>query len=254
MEKTLHLLISENGAANLVRVIIPEGYSVNDIAYRLDKLGLVNHAEFSNYVHKKAKDELKERFTFLKKAPVQTIEGYLFPDTYFLERTSSYKKIITAMLYEYEKQIIPLWEKAKSQKGSPKSRFNMHQVSIIASLIEKEARLVDEMPVISSVFYNRLKKKMLLASDPTVVYAMGKQYKKRVLYKDTRVDSPYNTYKYTGFPPSPIASFGVAAFKASLSPSQTNYYFFFANKGGSHTFTSTYEDHLRLQKKKRTRG
>jgi UPF0755 protein len=251
LSKILTLLLTENGVANLVRVVIPEGYSVNDIAYRLDKLGLVDYKSFANYVHNDAKDELKTQYTFLNNIPVKTIEGYLFPDTYFFEKNISKKRIVVTMLNEFNKKIIPLWKNQPKTKGSPKGRFNMHQVATVASIIEKEARLITEMPIISSVFYNRLKKKMLLGSDPTVVYAMGKRYKERVLYRDTKVDSPYNTYKYTGFPPSPIASFGVAAFKASLSPKKTNHYFFFANKNGSHTFTSTYKDHLRLQRQKK---
>lgn len=249
MVKLLNVLVTENGIANLVRVVIPEGFSVNDIAHRLGKLNMVNEQDFSTYVHNHAKADLIQDFPFLSQIPVSTLEGYLFPDTYFFDKNANKKQIVRAMLREFEKQIMPLWEANTAPKDSPKARFNMHQVATIASLIEKEARLRTEMSTISSVFYNRLKKKMLLGSDPTVVYAMGKRYKERVLYRDTRIDSPYNTYRYTGFPPSPISSFGVAAFKASLSPRQTNLYFFFANNDGSHTFTKTYKDHLRLQRK-----
>ncbi|RAP33342.1 endolytic transglycosylase MltG [Candidatus Marinamargulisbacteria bacterium SCGC AAA071-K20] len=250
LNKTLTLLITQNGVANLVRVVIPEGYSVNDIAHRLEKLGLTDYEEFSNYVHKSAKKDLIKDVPFLNDIPVKTLEGYLFPDTYFFEKNITKKRIVITMLREFERKILPLWAAQPKVEGSPKSRFNIHQVSTIASIIEKEARRVAEMPIISSVFYNRLKKKMLLGSDPTVVYAMGKRYKERVLYRDTRVDSPYNTYKYTGFPPSPISSFGVAAFKASLNPAKTNHYFFFAKKDGTHTFTPTYKEHLRLQRKR----
>ena len=106
------------------------------------------------------------------------------------------------------------------------------------------------MPLISSVFYNRLKKRMRLSSDPTVVYALGKSYKDRVYYKDTKVKSPYNTYKVWGLPPTPIASPGKKAFEAACYPLNSPYLFFVAKKDGSHFFSKTYKEHLAFQKKK----
>ena len=115
-------------------------------------------------------------------------------------------------------------------------------------MIEKESRVISEMPRISSVFYNRLRKRMRLSSDPTVVYALGKSYKDRVYYKDLKIKSPYNTYRVGGFPPSPIASPGQMAFKAACNPESTTFLFFVAMKDGRHYFSNTYQEHLAFQR------
>ena len=106
------------------------------------------------------------------------------------------------------------------------------------------------MPKMASVYYNRLKARTTLGADPTVVYGLGLTTKKLVTYADTKVDSPYNTYKHTGFPPTPVSSPGVAAFKAALSPAATSYMFFVAKRDGRHIFTRSYAEHLRVQRKK----
>jgi len=249
MIDNIQTLMTENGQADFVKVTIPEGFSINDIADRLESLGIVSANAFSTYAHVKAKADFAEKYPYLNSFNYTTLEGYLFPETYFISQGATPYQIVSIMLKEFDRRITPLWEAAEAPKGSPKQRFNFHQVLTIASLIEKEARIRSEMTTISSVFYNRLKKRMQLASDPTVVYALGKQYKKKVFYKDLKVDSPYNTYKYTGFPPTPIASIGDHAFKASLDPLSTPYYFFVANRDGSHHFTRTYQEHLNYQRK-----
>ena len=129
-------------------------------------------------------------------------------------------------------------------------KYSFHQLTTLASMIQKESRINSEMPRISSVFYNRLKKRMRLESDPTVVYALGKTYKDKVYYKDLETKSPYNTYRVGGFPPTPIASPGTKAFKAALNPETTPYLFFVAQKNGYHHFTKTYKEHLAIQRKK----
>ena len=245
-----YLLQHQTGTANLIKVVIPEGFSASDIGKRLEKHHLVKEKDFVNFVHQSAKSKFENTFPFLKNIPVTTIEGYLFPDTYHFSPHSSQETIVYTMLSRFKQVILPLWQADPAKPKSPKKRFNFHQVATLASLIEKESRQVVEMPRISSVFYNRLHKRMRLASDPTVVYALGKSYKKRVYYKDLKVDSPYNTYKYSGFPPSPIASFGKAAFHASLSPEKTDYLFFVATKDGYHHFSKTYKNHLAIQRKK----
>ena len=249
--KIAGVLQKESGAANLIRVTIPEGYNIWDIADVFQSKGLALSKEFSEYAHTKAKYEFQDEFKFLKIIPVDTIEGYLYPETYYFSPTSTIPALIRVMLVHFQKMALPAWESASVENGFPKSRFTFHQILTVASLIEKEARVQSEMPRISSVFYNRLKKRMPLASDPTIVYALGKSYKKKVYYKDLKIDSPYNTYRNSGFMPSPIASMGIKAIKASLAPEKTNYYFFVANKNGTHAFTETYKQHLRVQNKKR---
>ena len=246
----IHMLQTQSGMAHLLKVTIPEGLSIWDIEALLEKNNIVEKGVFSEYSHKKAKYDFLDRFEFLKDIPVDTVEGYLFPDTYFFEVGSEPKKVVFTMISEFEKQVIPLWETARTDKGSPKSRFSFHQILSIAALIEKEARISSEMRTISSVFYNRLKRRMPLASDPTVVYALGRSYKQKVYYKDLKIESPYNTYKYSGFTPSPIASMGKKAFAASLDPETTPFLFFVGNKDGSHSFSETYDEHLRIQRRK----
>jgi len=247
----IKLLQKSSGSYHLARVTIPEGYNIWEIAKVLDQKGVADYETIIDYWHVKAKVDFEDDYPFLKEIPVQTLEGYLYPETYYIPKGNNALKTLTRlMLTQFQRRIIPLWEKDPSVKGSPKARFSLHQVLTIGSLIEKEARLKSEMSLISSVFYNRLRRRMLLGSDPTVVYAMGKSYKKRVLYKDTKVESPYNTYKHTGFMPSPISSVSESAFKASLRPEKTNDLFFVANRDGSHIFTKTYKEHLHVQKQR----
>ena len=178
------------------------------------------------------------------------MEGFIYPDTYYFAKGETLYTICDTFFNQFKRVILPLWESAPSQKGTPKQRFNFYEVLTMASIVQKEARHTDEMPKISSVFYNRLKKMMPLGADPTVVYGLGLTTKKLVTYKDTRSTSPYNTYKVFGFPPTPIASPGKKAFIAAIKPLTTPYYFFVARKDGYHIFTKTYAEHLAVQRKK----
>ncbi|RAP33522.1 endolytic transglycosylase MltG [Candidatus Marinamargulisbacteria bacterium SCGC AG-410-N11] len=243
-------LINENGVAKLERVTIPEGFSVLQIEQLLKKKQLFKNINFSNYIHNIAKDKFMNEFEFLKGVPVKTIEGYLFPDTYFVDPNGKIEDLVRVMLNQFEKVMLPIYKNSKRYKNSPKTRFSFHQILTMASIIEKEAQIASEREIISAVYYNRLKRKKRLEADPTVIYALGKGYKKKVYYKDLKVKSPYNTYRNFGLPPSPIASPGLASLKASLFPAKVNYLFFVANSDGSHFFTKTYKDHLRVQKTK----
>lgn len=248
LRSLVHDLTQKNGVAEMVRITIPEGYAIQQIADLLAEKKLVSAEAFRAYAHHQAKADFQENMPFLKGNPVDTVEGYLFPETYYFpKRAATPKQVTGILLKEFQKRIVPLWEAAEASPGSPKQRFSFHHVLTVASLIEKEARKKEEMPTISAVFYNRLQKRMPLASDPTIVYALGQGYKQKVYYKDLKIDSPYNTYKYSGFPPSPIAAIGVDAFKASLNPEDSDYLFFVANPDGTHTFTKTYRDHLKVQ-------
>ena len=128
--------------------------------------------------------------------------------------------------------------------------MSIDQVVTLASIIEREARLDKERKIISGVFHNRLKKKMLLQSCATVQYLL-KEPKEELLYEDLEIDSPYNTYKYAGLPPGPIASPGLAAIEAALYPEDTDFLYFFALEDGSHVFTKTYNEHINTQNKYR---
>jgi len=241
-------LENENGAARLIRVTIPEGFTIWDIGYLLSKKKLVAADVFVDYAHHEARHDFEEEFPFLKTVPGDTIEGYLYPDTYLFSPGSPPKVIIRILLREFEKKIIPVWDRYNSIPLSNSESLNFHQTLTLASLIQKEAGNNTEMSMISSVFHNRLKKKMKLASDPTVVYALGQSHKERVLYKDLKVDSLYNTYKYAGLPPCPISTISLNSFCAALEPEKSDFLFFVADKEGAHIFTKTYKQHIQAQK------
>lgn len=245
---------TQTGYTNLVRVTIPEGWTINKIDKALSKSNITEENAFKTYIHTKAKADFITKYPFLEDAPTKNLEGYLYPDTYYFSKGQSPNSITNMILHQFNTQIMTQWNAANEEKGSPKSRFTFHEVLTLASIIQKEARHIEEMPVISSVFNNRLKKMMPLGADPTVVYAMGLERKDIVTYKDTKTISPYNTYQVSGFPPTPIASPGKDAFLAALNPADTDYYFFVANPDGSHSFTRTYKDHLKIQRVKNRKG
>jgi UPF0755 protein len=247
--KILDILLQKEGSTQLTRVTIPEGYDLIGISEELEKKGLVKKEDYYNFVQTKAKKLFLDKYKFLEMVPTSNLEGYLYPDTYFFSYGDTEEVITEQFLKQFQKKMMPVWDAASTLKGTPKARFNFHKVVTMASIIEKEAQVANERPIIASVYYNRLKKLMPLAADPTVVYGLGRSWKKIVTYKDLKVDSPYNTYKHAGFPPTPIASSGVAAFRAALAPAKTNYFFFVANNDGTHSFTRTYREHLNVQKK-----
>ncbi|HHW17624.1 MAG TPA: endolytic transglycosylase MltG [Firmicutes bacterium] len=165
------------------------------------------------------------------------LEGYLFPDTYYIRKGMSEKEIIALMLRRFSQVFTKeMREKARSMK------LSLHQVATLASLVEKEAVVDDERPIIAAVFLNRLRSGMKLDADPTVLYATGK-LRGTPLYKDLQVDSPYNTYKYPGLPPGPISNFGKASLEAVLNPANVDYLYFVSRNDGTHAFSRTLSEH-----------
>lgn len=239
------ILTEHTPYSRLVRVTIPEGFSLIQIADALDAKQLVASSDFVAYVRHDAKMELLSQFSWMVMVPTRNLEGVLYPDTYLFPPRASKQLIVKAMLTAFSRQMLPVWN-AASENGT----LNFYQTLVMASMIEKEAVVADEMPTIASVFYNRLDRSMPLASDPTVVYALGLSWKDTVLYRDLKVASPYNTYRNRGLPPTPIASPGVAAFRAALTPQTTEYLFFVASPTGNgrHIFTRTYREHLAAQR------
>jgi len=169
--------------------------------------------------------------------PTPTLEGYLFPDTYVFPDGTTARAAIRVMVERFERVWQPEWN-ARLQALA----MSRHDVMALASIVEKEARLPEERPVIAAVYLNRLKAGMLLQADPTVQYALGKHVA-RVLFKDLEVESPYNTYKHTGLPPGPIASPGKPAIVAALNPANVPYTYFVAHPDGHHEFTTNFAAH-----------
>jgi UPF0755 protein len=169
--------------------------------------------------------------------PTPTLEGYLFPDTYVFPDGTTARAAIRVMVDRFQRVWQPEWN-ARVQALA----MSRHDVMALASIVEKEARLPEERPVIAAVYLNRLKAGMLLQADPTVQYALGKHVA-RVLYKDLEVESPYNTYRHTGLPPGPIASPGKPSIVAALNPANVPYTYFVAHPDGHHEFTTNFAAH-----------
>lgn len=169
--------------------------------------------------------------------PTPTLEGYLFPDTYTFPPGATAREAVTAMVERFEAIWKPSWDSVARSMA-----LTRNDVMALAAIIEKEARLPEERPVISAVYHNRLKIGMRLQADPTVQYALGRHVE-RVLYKDLEIDSRYNTYRYAGLPPGPIASPGAASIEAALFPADVPYLYFVAHPDGHHEFRRTFEEH-----------
>lgn len=219
-----------------ISITIPEGYTVEQIATLVEKKGLTTKDKFLDY-----SKNLEIPFDYIEKGTDhRQLEGFLFPDTYSIPISWTEKEIINMLLNEFNKNWTEEFDNRAKELG-----FTPKEIITIASLIEREARVEKERPTISSVIHNRLKKGMLLQIDATVQYLLPEQ-KSRLLYKDLEVDSPYNTYKYAGLPPTPIAAPGLSCIKAALYPEKTDYYYYRtkAINNGEHNFSRTYEEHL----------
>lgn len=215
---------------------IPEGYTVEQIAEILEKEGYADKEKFLDLCKRG-----DFNFDFLAKtSDVRYIlEGYLFPDTYMVTAYVTEEEIIEMMLkrFELEMEVLDFEQKAR-ELG-----LSVHQAVTIASMIEREALIDSDRPIISSVIHNRLKRDMPLQIDATVLYALG-EHKEILLYKDLEVESPYNTYKVHTLPPGPIASPGSASLYAAINPEKTDFLYYVLKPDGSHAFSRTYSEHL----------
>jgi UPF0755 protein len=167
----------------------------------------------------------------------ETFEGYLFPETYFFPKQVSVEIIIATMVQRFWSVFTPPWQDRAKNLG-----FTVHQIVTLASIIEKETGASFERPIISSVFHNRLKKKMRLESDPTVIYGI-KNFNGNLTRQDLQTETPYNTYKIRGLPAGPIANPGRASLEAALYPENTAYIYFVSKKDSTHYFSTNLKEH-----------
>ncbi|MBI3583907.1 MAG: endolytic transglycosylase MltG [Nitrospinae bacterium] len=222
-------------------VTIPEGYNIFEIASLLNKKGLAEKEKFVL---------LAFNMDFIESLGIEAnnLEGYVFPDTYYIHKGMDESVIIKKMVDTFRKRV--LHEITDEYK---KTGLTMHQLITLASLIEKETGNEVEKPIISAVFHNRFKKRMRLQCDPTVIYALLLKglKEKKIIYdgnirkEDLSIDSPYNTYRYAGLPPGPIANPGKSSIHAAIHPSVSKYIYFVSKNDGSHHFSSTIEEHNR---------
>ncbi|MCM3785609.1 endolytic transglycosylase MltG [Neobacillus mesonae] len=229
----------------MLRFTIPEGYTLKQIAEKLEAEGITDSKIFMELVQD------KELFNDIPMVASITdnenyryvLEGYLFPDTYEMKKDSTAEDIIRRMLTEMQDRLdnIPNLDSKLKERG-----LTLHKLLTAASLIEREVVVDEERPLVAGVIYNRLEQGMRLEMDATVQYLLDKQ-KERLLYKDLEVESPYNTYRNKGLPPGPIASPSISAIEAALAPKASNYLFYVTKKDGSseHLFAETYEEHLK---------
>jgi len=213
---------------------IPEGFTIDQIAAFLEKNNLASAAKYKafaagyapyNYISPAANAKYKA-------------EGFVFPDTYRIAAGTSEEQLVKMMMSQFDSQFTPAMRQRAAELG-----LSVREVVILASLVEKEAQVAAERPVIAGVFMRRLKLEMPLQSCATIQYILGYP-KPELTVQDTELPSPYNTYQNMGLPPGPIASPGLAAIKAVLYPADTEFLYFFANKDGSHVFSRTYDEHL----------
>ncbi|MBE3518735.1 MAG: endolytic transglycosylase MltG [Firmicutes bacterium] len=224
------------------RLTIREGLSVEQIATVIEERGFGSREAFleackdPELVRKWATPAELEKTRY-------PVEGYLFPDTYYIRRGLTERDLVVMMITRFSQVVGGLLEKNAGKHG-----LSPHQLATLASIVEKEAVSPEERPIIARVFLNRLAMGMKLDADPTVLYAVGKT-SGVPLYKDLAFDSPYNTYKYPGLPPGPIAGFGKAALEAVINPASVDYLYFVSKNDGTHAFAQTYEEHLRNVRK-----
>lgn len=223
------------GESHQYRVTVPEGEVMNEVLERFSDKGFGRIERFR---------ELLRRTDLLDglDASAENLEGYLFPDTYYITRSMDEEQIVRAMVRTFRSHWTP-----ERRARAAALRMSTREIVTLASLIEKETGLLEERPLVSAVFHNRLHKNIKLACDPTVIYAVQliKEYDGIIHRSDLQLDSPYNTYLYQGLPPGPIANPGLASIDAALYPASVEYLYFVSRNDGSHVFSSRYRDHAR---------
>ncbi|MFO7896594.1 MAG: endolytic transglycosylase MltG [Candidatus Cloacimonadales bacterium] len=238
-EFNMYQLLSKikDGHVQLRKITIPEGLTLEKTIDILEKEQFGEKTEFLSWCYDA--DFAKELTGF----DLPNLEGFLYPETYHFPETAAEKYIIQTMVNQHFAQ-------TKYLDFANSADLDYYQVMILASIVEREAQIAEEKPLIASVYLNRLEIGMKLQADPTVAYALEKigKNRKKIYYKDLKIDSSFNTYLHSGLPPAPICSPERGAIEAVLNPAETDYYFFFASGGGAHTFSQTYSQHLSRQR------
>ena len=219
-------------------ITIPEGWSLEQI---VPQLARVLNAPVDS-VQAAVRDTA---LLHVLDIPTPTLEGYLFPDTYVFPDGTTPRAAVALMVGRFQQVWQPAWDSVLQSRA-----LTRNDVMALAAIVEKEARLPEERPVIAAVYLNRIKAGMRLQADPTVQYAIG-HHVARVYYKDLTIDSPYNTYRIKGLPPGPIASPGKPSILAALSPANVPYLYFVAHPDGHHEFTKDFASHADAVKRAR---
>ena len=236
----LDVLISGKTYNDGIKVTIPEGSTYKEVIKYLTnkKIGKVEvYEELINNPK-----EFYDKYKFLDEKDITTLEGFLYPDTYYFEKDMSEKDVISAMLKRFSEVYTPELKEKQKKMG-----LTLQQVINMASIIEKEAVKDVDRPKIAGVFYNRLEIGMPLQSDATIQYIFDER-KHIVSYSDLKIDSPYNSYLNKGLPPTPISNPGIKSIEAALEPEDNDYLYFVATVDGGNNYSKTYDEHLKYVK------
>jgi UPF0755 protein len=224
----------------IIRLTIPEGYTTDQIVNLLVQKGIGTKEDYTKVLAADFFD-----YSFLDGIPqdIYRLDGFLFPDTYFLDQKDTPHEAIDLMLRRFQQEL-----SAEAQAQLQGMNLSIRNWVNLASLVEKEAVQETDRPLIVSVLLNRLERNMPLQVDATIQYILGTP-KAKLYNKDLQINSPYNTYLHNGLPPGPIASPGHASLEAVLHPEQTAYLYYLAKPDGYHVFANTFAEHLENQKK-----
>ena len=231
-----------DGIVSPLQVTIPEGLRREEVAAILEKASVVESSTFLRAA------VAPYDFTFLDEVPSgASLEGYLFPATYFLRRDMDPREVVERFLQAFDQRLSPDLREEATGSG-----LSLHDIVTIASIVEREAVLAEERSIIAQVFLDRLRAGIRLDADPTVQYSVANDprnvdrfgyWKEALTEEDLFLNSPYNTYQVNGLPPGPIANPGIASIEAVIRPAETNYLYFVAKGDGSHAFAETIDDH-----------
>jgi len=224
-------------------IIIIEGWNSKQIADYLEKEGIVSGTDFLNYVSK-VNPELKSDYQFLEDLDIdESLEGYLFPDTYRIFNKATTSEIVGKMLTNFDKKLTTDLREEIARQGQ-----TIEEIITLASIIEKEVATDEDRKIVSGIFQKRLRDNYPLQSDATVNFITGKGLVQPTR-EDTQIDNRYNTYKYLGLPPGPICNPGISSIMAVIYPNQTPYYYFLTTPDGQVIYSKTYNEHLRNKQK-----
>jgi len=225
------------GRQRYCRLLVPPGSNIWDIALEIDKIWPGKSQHFLDLCR-------DPKFIRSLAINADSLEGYLYPETYFVRRFDTVEMLVRQMVGNFNRAWTPEFEQRAIELG-----YTRHQTITIASIVEKESGRFSEKPLVAQVIYNRLKLKMPLCMDPTVIYGMMPNFNGNLTRTNLRTHTPYNTYQIRSLPPGPICNPGKYAIRAALWPANVNYLYFVSKGDGSHFFSSKYIDHLEAVKK-----
>jgi len=231
----------------LVKLVFPEGLSIYKMGRFMEREGVGDGIAFQELTKDAITDRRIAKYQFLFGIETNSLEGYLFPDTYLVPSNIGTNQMAELMLSRFNKIVMSYWKKNSKKM---KVKYSLHDIITLASIIEKEAAIDSERPLIASVYHNRLRIRMHLGADPTIKYVLERPGK-IVSYDDLKIDSPYNSYRHYGLPPGPICNPGLSSVKAAMFPATSDSLYFVARADGSHIFSKTLVEHQEAQKQTR---